>query len=112
MQSSDKLCGMCGGNETCKWKLTRSGQTTKAKSEECTALYGYSYKSAIKFTTASPCTNVPVRCKHCDDTYVFRYALRSHYNTIHRGQQLPDEIVSTELDAVLKKCEQLARPHR
>lgn len=107
----DKLCGMCGGT-TCKWKLVTKKHSTKAHSEECTALYNYNYKAAKKGSKSSPCTNVPMKCKSCDNTYVFRYALRSHCYDVHPGQQLPDQVSDEELNGVLEKCVLLVRPRR
>ena len=63
--------------------------TTNAKSDTCVSFYNFSYGPAIKYSASSPCTNVPVKCDHCEKV-VFRYSLRSHYASKHPLRKQPE----------------------
>ena len=61
----------------------------------------YQLQSAASSSLAAPCTNRPVRCKHCEQV-IASYSMRQHYSDKHANVTMP---VDLEQDVELAKHE-------
>ena len=59
--------------------------------------------SCIRLSANNPCTNRPVRCDLCVDSFVWSYGLELHYSDKHQGITCPIIVSDEEKQAVLAK---------
>ena len=108
-------CGLCLRPTQCmfylkKGKGAQNGQQINYKNSQCPNMVRLTYSIAEKSTTASPCSNVPIKCPWCADAApaVWRYNMKDHIQGKHPYIRLPDyeslwKITSTERQAMRKK---------
>ena len=86
-----QLCGLCfRPSPLCvfflrKGKGTGSSPQIDMRTSRCPNLVVFSYLSAAKEATNSPCTNVPVICPLCPSTSsaVWKYNIKAHFEKFH-----------------------------
>ena len=86
-----QLCGLCfQPSPLCifflrKGKGTGSSSQIDMRTSRCPNLVVFSYLSAAKEATNSPCTNVPVICSLCPSTLsaVWKYNIKAHFEKFH-----------------------------
>ena len=91
LDPSLQLCGLClQPSPLCafflrKGKGTGSSQQIDMRTSRCPNLIAFSYLSAAKEATHSPCTNVPVICPLCPSTSsaVWKYNIKAHFEKFH-----------------------------
>lgn len=84
LKDANNPCGLClsTGNQ-CTIRLIKRGKAVDKidmRNSRCPNLKKISLASAGKFTTKSPCTNVPLRCPLCPQVSdaVWKYNLCAH----------------------------------
>ncbi|KAJ7679687.1 hypothetical protein B0H17DRAFT_879588, partial [Mycena rosella] len=94
---STQPCGLCLRPwPMCQIFLKKSGSAANtltldmAKSRGCPNLVYFSYGTALISKESSPCSNVPLRCTHCDakDPTVWRYNFKEHLMQRHPDASL------------------------
>lgn len=97
-------CGFCGLNG-CRTKLIitsgRGKSATWGPHSDCKYFKAFALKPSASFSKSSPCTNRPVNCTICDETY-WSYNIYIHYNEKHSGVECPFLINEEEKSFVLK----------
>ena len=91
LDPSLELCGLCfRPAPLCVFFLRRgkgvgSSQQIDLRTSRCPNLIPFSYLSAAKEATHSPCTNVPVICPLCPSTSsaVWKYNMKAHFEKSH-----------------------------
>ena len=106
-QVSAEVCGFCGTNcnSPVSLRLTSGSQkngTYKAHSN-CAYIKDFNIGSCIKLSANNPCSNRPVRCDLCVDSFVWSYGLELHYSDKHQGITCPIIVSDEEKQAVLAK---------
>jgi len=94
----DFPCGTCGKSTslgTCAVTVTNIRGSSKVTSN-CPEFTGISYASALKGSSTTPCTNVPIACELCIQPTnskivpaVWRYNLLDHVRLTHPGHTQP-----------------------
>ncbi|KAH9856505.1 hypothetical protein C2E23DRAFT_721964 [Lenzites betulinus] len=109
-------CGFCGREVGCKTQLVLKNGTYKVSSS---CRYHYAsmlYASAIKSTTTTSCTNVPIHCQLCpltssgQPTTIWKYNTALHLIAAHRNEagDLPDIPPRLLVDMHISKVEESA----
>ena len=101
-------CGLCLWPAQCKFYLKKgrgvqNGQQINYRKSDCPNMVWLTYSIAEKSMTASPCSNMPIKCPWCEDAApaVWRYNMKDHIQGKHPYIHLPDyeslwKITSTE----------------
>ena len=98
LTTHSNTCGFCGGL-TCQIKIILSSGSgvhkTFAPHSNCTFFYKFNLKSAEKVSARTPCTNRPVSCSICSETYwscnLKQHYLEKHYQQIYEVHQISQE---------------------
>ena len=101
--------GFCGQMGCHIAIIVSSGTGVKAnngpESKDCPYFYKFSLGSAGKSSKYSPCTNRPVACTLCNESAIWSYNMKYHYETVHKNSTLPSEFIipDSEIKNVKKK---------
>lgn len=95
MKVSTFPCGTCGKSTStgsCAVTITKGRGGSSKVASSCPEFSGISYASALKGSTTTPCTNVPIICELCVQPTnsklipaVWRYNLAEHVQIEHPG---------------------------
>lgn len=111
-------CGLCLRPTQCLFYLkngrgAQNGQQIDYKKSQCPGMLWLTYSIAEKSTTASPCSNVPIKCPWCIDAApgVWRYNMEDHIRAKHPYVSLVDyaplwKIGNTERKAMKLKWDE------
>ncbi|KAJ7648621.1 hypothetical protein DFH06DRAFT_997187 [Mycena polygramma] len=116
---SSQPCGLCCQPwPMCQFFLKKSGSAAgtltlnMATSRGCPNLVYFSYGTAETYKESSPCSNVPLRCSHCNpkDPAVWRYNFKQHLIQHHPTVALAPnahiwELCNAEKAGILKVWE-------
>lgn len=98
-----KNCGMCG-NIGCSISLVTPGRgraAVTAPASDCKYFEKFSLGAAKKSSGLQPCTNIPVKCQACNNSYVFwSYNMTVHYKLDHPSLIIPDFMSKDEIKKV------------
>lgn len=102
-------CGTCGVNESvgqfmvdpsqargCPVSLTQGSTKRVWKPVHQCQLVGaieYTLGAAATSTLETPCTNRPMKCKHCEE-FIMTYSMAQHYSAKHSTTTMPPDLVA------------------
>ncbi|KAJ6523228.1 hypothetical protein DFH09DRAFT_1420920, partial [Mycena vulgaris] len=106
-------CGLCNHpSPMCTFFFTKRRGTKTARQIDwtrstCSNPIHFNMKTATSFTTASPCTNVPILCSHCDldSSLVWTYNLKAHYAQRHNRLTGPYTYLVSDAKGVVSHVE-------
>ena len=95
-------CGFCGG-KGCTISLKKTSHNTFIPwAPNCQYYKKLSLKSAESAKERNPCSNRPVKCNVCEETY-WSYAMAKHFEQSHIDIACPVKVSSKERQWVLAK---------
>ncbi|KAJ7273135.1 hypothetical protein C8J57DRAFT_1063442 [Mycena rebaudengoi] len=114
---SAEPCGWCGLERECHTQLTHGKNSTVEITSNCPYHYAkMMYKSAATFTSATPCTNVPLQCALCpvsksgNRKTIWKYNAFFHLLAEHStsGQRPPKIPAQFWIDTLIRHAEEQA----
>jgi hypothetical protein len=96
-------CGFCG-QLGCKIRLVvtsgKGKNATWGPFSDCKYFKSFALKSSTNLSKNTPCSNRPVNCSICNETY-WSYNISIHYNEKHSSVECPFIIKDEEKNLVL-----------
>ena len=96
-QTAD-TCGFCGLNGCNMSVVSGTGNFIGPVSIDCKYFCKFNFATASKTSQQSPCSNRPMTCSICLDTFVWSYNMNTHYAAFHAGVKTSNLISQTELE--------------
>jgi hypothetical protein len=120
VKDADNPCGLClNTGSRCVFRLVKRNKADQIDmtNSRCPNLRKIQLMSAAKYSKASPCTNVPLRCPLCpkESNCIWKYNLRAHILNSHPSATMDlyhHLFAFTEDEFTLMKGVYLAKPRK